>query len=146
MEERTKQEFRALREQVGMTQQVIADLLGVRERSVRRWESLDAPQFPPAPAWELVDRAIDRQQEGIRIALGTVQQLQDDFGEPRAVVLPYWMNQDDYETWSTDAISGTATTYQEANANIRALAAVLKSRSIFVGFISGEEWREVYGE
>ena len=40
---RTKAEFRAIREQLGMSQSVLADMMDVQDRSVRRWESPEAP-------------------------------------------------------------------------------------------------------
>jgi DNA-binding transcriptional regulator YiaG len=43
--DRTKAEFRAIRETVGMTQGMLADALGVEQRSVRRWESPTVPRM-----------------------------------------------------------------------------------------------------
>ena len=37
--ERTKADFKALRETVGMSQQALADALHVDKRSIQRWEA-----------------------------------------------------------------------------------------------------------
>lgn len=45
---RSKAEFRALRESVGMSQAGVARALGMTVRSVRRWETLE-PGYHGAP-------------------------------------------------------------------------------------------------
>ena len=55
---RTKSEFRALRERVGLTRDTLAELLGVTVRSVRYWESLDSLRYPPEDAWHVLDDAL----------------------------------------------------------------------------------------
>lgn len=65
---RTKADFRALRERVGLSQLVLADELGVAGRTVRRWESPDWPD-PPADAWRLLDDAMERQDAAVSAAV-----------------------------------------------------------------------------
>ena len=65
---RTKADFRALRERVGLSQLALADELGVAGRTVRRWESPDWPD-PPADAWELLDEALARQDAVVEAAV-----------------------------------------------------------------------------
>ena len=52
---RNKQEFRALRELAGITQQSLAKELDVNPLSVKRWESPKYPQQAPTEAWQFLD-------------------------------------------------------------------------------------------
>lgn len=130
----SKAEFRAIREMVGMTQATLAGALGVQERSVRRWESEEAPQMPPEDAWEFLWAAEDRQGEVIEYALAKLEMLDS----PPRVQLPCWASQRDYEAFSTDAKHGVQGDYRMANANARVLAAILTEDGITVEFVDGK--------
>ena len=75
MRGRTKAGFRAAREGVGMTQHALARELGVEVRSVKRWESPDAPQVPPEDAWDVLDAALAAQRQAVAYALGKVDEV-----------------------------------------------------------------------
>lgn len=120
---RTKTEFRAIRELTGITQAALARTLGVEVRSVKRWESDAAPQYPPADAWAALDAALDAQRQVVDYALSKIDEL-----DAPAVRLPYWSSAEEYAAKSTDAALGVpmdAESYRRANANLRAIAAVL---------------------
>lgn len=139
---RNKPEFRAIREMVGMTQAALADELGVEVRSVKRWESPTAAQQPPQDAWDVLDAALERQREVVGFALDKVHDVMDETGgAPQAVVLPYWANADEYAVASTDAAMGVAGDWRMANANERALAAILWSEGIDVAWSNGNPAR-----
>lgn len=53
---RSEADFRLLREKAGASQSQLADALGVKVRSVKRWESADSDMCPPDAAWELLER------------------------------------------------------------------------------------------
>lgn len=57
----TAAEFRCYREQLGLPTQWLADLLGVRERTIGRWEfgQQPVPQGVADDMWRLVDEADD---------------------------------------------------------------------------------------
>ena len=130
---RTKAEFRAIRETVGMTQAALADELGVQERSVKRWEGKDAPQVPPEDAWDVLGAALDRQREVVLFALSKVYEISDEMGdEPIHVSLPYWSCAEDYEASFTDAANGIHGDWRMANANARVLAAILWAEGVEV--------------
>ena len=130
---RNKAEFRAIREAVGMTQAALADELGVEARSVKRWESPAAAQQPPQDAWDVLDAALDRQREFVGFALDKVHDVMDETGgAPQSVVLTYWANADEYEAASTDAAMGVDGDWRMANANARALAAILWAEGVDV--------------
>lgn len=144
MEGRTKQELRAIRELTGITQSALADILGVQVRSVKRWESTEAPQQAPQDAWDVLDEAFEIQHRGIAVAMETVRELMESYGETGAVVLPYWEDREEYDMYSTDSALGVAGSWREANANIRALATILTHEGVTVNFMSGRDWAETY--
>lgn len=134
---RTKAEFRALRETVGLLQGDIARELGVEERSVRRWESPDAPQFPPQDAWDVLDDALEQQRKVVSFALGKVDEIAKQQGDyPHAVELPYWSSAKDYDNHHSADDGGN---WRMANANSRLVAFALHERGIRVKWIDGAD-------
>lgn len=121
-EERTKADFAALRETVGLTQANLADELGVNPRSVRRWEQPGQEGYePPAEAWEVLDRYADLRRRMVDHARETVMQAGERMGgQPGQVVLTYYRSQEQYDDLGRD--EGW---YGVANANARAVAAEL---------------------
>lgn len=141
---RTKAEFRALREMAGITQQHLADELGVQVRSVKRWESPDAPQHAPQDAWDVLDEALREQQEAILAALSIVDEMTEKLGEaPRAIRLPYWASQEHYDAHASDSVMGMlglmgGESYRQADATIRALAAILMTEGHAIEWADSE--------
>ena len=131
---RTKQEFRAIRERVGMSQALLARTMGVSQRSVRFWEQEDSRRNPPEEAWGILDHALEQQRRGLEMALAQVDAIIDnmDGDEPRAINLPYWLCESDYLENSTDAARGVAGDWRMANANNMALALRLEERGFDV--------------
>nr|DAH85370.1 MAG TPA: protein of unknown function (DUF4447) [Caudoviricetes sp.] len=121
-EERTKADFAALRETVGLTQANLADDLGVNPRSVRRWEQPGQEGYePPAEAWEVLDRYADLRRQMVDHARETVMRAGERMGgQPGQVVLTYYRSQEQYDDLGRD--EGW---YGVANANARAVAAEL---------------------
>lgn len=135
---RSKAEFRALRELAGITQAQLAKLLHVEVRSVKRWESETAPQNAPEDAWAVVDGAVEAQRRGIEVALDRIDATAEETGrDPEEIVLPYWSGPEDYAANSTDAALGHAGDWRMANANLRALAAVLMAEGVAVRWEPG---------
>lgn len=121
MQERTKAEFRALREMVGVTQQSLADRLGVKILSVKRWELPNRPQQAPDRAWELLYSLLAVQ----------TKQIEEATREPEEVVsLPYWMGSADFEEYADE--DEPAQTWTEANATQRAIAIQLGMAGVAV--------------
>jgi len=138
MADNGKAAFKAIREQVGITQSSLAGQLGVQVRSVKRWEDPNSPQLPPDDAWNVLEAALERQNEGVAAAIEAVMAIADEQGSfPEHVELKYWLSEGDYLQWSTDADLGVASDWRMANANARACAAALESRDIEVVFRSG---------
>lgn len=135
---RTKNEFRAIRERVGITQAAMARMMGVSQRSVRYWEDADSMRNPPDEAWEILDEALDAQRHGIDVAMTKVDEIVADMGhEPGKISLPYWLSESDYMEHSTDANMGVAGDWRMANANNMALAIRLEERGFEVEWTNG---------
>lgn len=130
-EVRTKADFAALRETVGLTQSNLADDLGVQARSVRRWEQPGQEGYePPADAWDMLDFYADLQRQMVDHARETVMRTGEEAGhQPDRVVLTYWRSQEQYDELGRD--EGW---YGVANANARAVAAELGRHGFKVRF------------
>lgn len=125
--ERSKADFKALREMVGMSQQALADALHVDKRSIQRWEAHGNAWEPPADAWDVLDAARERQRWTVANAI----EIANEPGNLHApVLLTYWKSQEDYER------AGHGGDYQMANANARIIAAILDGdgRAVSFGF------------
>ena len=124
--ERSKADFKALRETVGMSQQVLADALHVDKRSVQRWEAPGNAWEPPADAWEVLDDARERQRWSVDTALEIAWEHDNV-----PVSLTYWKSQEEFERAGHDG------DYQMANANARMIAAILENDGRAVSFSFG---------
>lgn len=83
---RSEAEFRFERECAGYTVAMLADALGVRTGTVKRWENPKYAEKPSPRAWELVDSLYERLLRAVDESLDTVGSIGDETGEPPAVV------------------------------------------------------------
>lgn len=114
---RTKAEFKVLRESLGMSQLVLAELCDVQTRTIKRWEHPGAEREPPDDAWRVLDDYKTKQDDGIAFTLDRVREIESPEGEPKKVVLSYWWSQEDYDEAHEDG-----GIYAMANANTRLVA------------------------
>lgn len=136
---RTKAEFRATRETLGVTQQRLADDLGVKVLSVKRWESPKYPQHAPAEAWELLDMLMAKQDSAVAAALAQVREVASNMGEgPASVALPYWASQSDYMEHHYLAAESDAS-WTEVNATNRRVAVMLRWLGFRVRWVDGAD-------
>ena len=134
---RTKAEFRAMRETLGLTHQRLADDLGVKVLSVKRWESPKYPQQAPAYAWELLDMLMAVQDSAVQAALDQVRLVADEQGsEPREVIMPYWSSRADYMEHHYMAAESDAS-WTEVNATSRRTAIMLTWLGYKVRWVDG---------
>ena len=131
---RSKQEFKALREQVGMSQADLAFSLGVTERSAKRWESIKYTNYnAPQDAWDILDDAL----QVISAALGQIDEAaQEVGGYPESVKLVYWSSQAEYDEHHCVDDDGD---WRQANATARIVSYALHERGIETDWISGAE-------
>ena len=129
VEGRTREEFRALRELVGMSRAKMAVLLDVHERSVNKWERHNEEGFynPPKDAWDILDEARELQLKVIERSLDEARNGEE--GQP--VRLNYWLSKDSYEQNNPDA----EVDWHMANATIRLVANQLVLEGYTVEFI-----------
>jgi len=131
---RTRADFRALRETVGMSQTAMSDRLGVAVRSVRRWEELDTDgwQEPPQDAWDVLDEARALQRHVVAYAVRRVLSAREEMGAaPERVELAYWPDALTYdERHDADGIDD----WRMANANARLVGVELARRGFQVTY------------
>lgn len=135
--EKSKAEFRALSELVGINQQDIARIMGVEDRSVRRWISPSYPTYhAPQDAWDILEDALRLQQSGVESALEVVEEWRERAGkEPREVTLIYWQSDGDYREHHSPADGGS---WRQANANSRATYAALTALGYSARFVPSD--------
>jgi DNA-binding XRE family transcriptional regulator len=130
--ERTKANFRAAREIVGLSQSDLAGLVGVSTQAVKRWEHPDGPQ-PPTDAWELLEAWLRLHREAIDAMADVVDGARMD-GHGR-VALPYYRSQAEYDAFGRDPGP-----FGVVNARARALWAILDEPGVLdVEFIAPDE-------
>lgn len=130
--ERTKANFRAAREIVGLSQADLAELVGVSTQAVKRWEHPDGPQ-PPADAWELLMAWLRLHREAVDAMADVVDGARME-GHGR-VTLPYYRSQAEY-----DAMGRDPGPFGVVNARARALWSILDEPGVLdVEFIAPDE-------
>lgn len=131
--ERTKSNFRALREMVGMSQGHLAMVCGIDSRNVRRWEDPKEHGCQPRDfAWDVLEDARKAQLAAYDAAITAVEDVSDDAGHaPKSVKLTYWPDAITYaHAHPTDDPAG----WQMANATARLAGHMLEEMGYEVEF------------
>ena len=128
--ERTKADFKALRERVGLSQHDVADAIRVSIKTIKRWENPSVPYEAPADAWEYLENVLEVQSNQVSYALGVLaKQVEQLGGEPAVVPITYYRDQAMYDEYGRDTGK-----FGQANASARAVATALEQRGIKVTF------------
>lgn len=94
---------KAIRDRVGLSQQDVADALGVTILTVKRWEDPNGSTIPTAYKTLLADALADHQL-AVKTAMEAVMAQEDQRGEaPQFVRLYYYRSQADYDKYGRDA-------------------------------------------
>lgn len=129
-----KATFKALREHAGLSHAEIACMLGVAERSVKRWED---PRYsdPPEDACRIVREARELQLSMVDYAIAKAEEA----GMQVAVRLDYYRTQAEFEARGSDEGD-----YRRANANARAAADALEAMGYEVEYFypADDGWAE----
>ena len=131
--ERTKSNFRALREMVGMSQGHLAMVCGIDSRNVRRWEDPKEQGCQPRDfAWDVLEDARKAQLAAYDAAITAVEDVSDDACHaPKSVKLTYWPDAITYaHAHPTDDPAG----WQMANATARLAGHMLEEMGYEVEF------------
>ncbi len=131
--QRTKANFRALRETVGMSQAHLAKELGIDSRSVRRWEDPKEKSCNPREfAWDILEEARRAQLAAYDAAVTAVEDTADEAGAAsKSVTLSYWPNAASYARAHPEEDPAC---WQMANANARLAAHALAEMGYDVEF------------
>lgn len=122
-----KAAFRARRESIGMSQQTLAELLGVQLRTVKRWES-DASRSPILPAaWGVLGEREDAFHRVVDNAVRLGIELAGRQEGP--IPMPYYRTQA-----MADQAGHEGEPFDELNARSRAIALELRRHDIEVEY------------
>ena len=125
---RTKADFKALRDALGLSQQDVADACEVRLTTVKRWERPGFPE-PPEDAWEYLGSESERHDDMVESSIGKVHDLVDEYGTSFVVSMTYYRDQPQY-----DALGRDPGTFTFANSVAREVALRLADEGIEVEF------------
>ena len=96
----SKANFRVMREVCGLSQQDVADALGVRVLTVKRWERPGWPD-PPADAWEYVGVSLDAHDAAVT-SMAAVALARRDTDGVEEVAITYYRDQAQYDAFGRD--------------------------------------------
>lgn len=91
----SKADFKALRETLGLTQQNVADAVGVRVLAVKRWEKPGEAE-PPEDVWEYLFDMHERMLDMVTFSVGKAVEMRDLTGA-EVVALTYFRDQEQYD-------------------------------------------------
>lgn len=130
--DRTKADFKALRELIGMSQSLLAEELKCNVKSVKRWENPSYEEsIPPQEAWEILAKYRQLQEWHVDNALDILSQKEEELeSAPACIDLTYWQSADEYEK----AHPGEGKYFQMANANSRFVAHELMMEGYDISF------------
>ncbi len=118
---RTKAEFRATLNMLGMTLDILADELDVSSDEVWDWSHRDSTPIPDE-AWEVLDRYRDLQMRVVTYALGKIDEIAQERGSyPSEVAIHHWGSQHAYNLNHDDEDD-----YLMVNANNRLVAFAMR--------------------
>ena len=128
---RGKADFKAQRERLGLSQQDVADALGINIKTVKTWENPRQPRYRiSGAAWRYLDSALDAQAQQVAYARSVVEKRIDELGmEPAVISITYYRDQATYDRFGRE--EGP---FGQANANARAIACELERMGIRVEF------------
>ena len=100
---RTKADFKALREACGLSQQNVADALGVHLQTIKRWEKPSFPYAVPDDAFSYLDSVAESQANQVSYMLGVVAKQVEQLGKnPVLVPITYYRDQQMYDKYGRD--------------------------------------------
>lgn len=101
---RTKADFRALREELGLSQTDLARTLGVKTLTVKRWEKDGPDGFTiPDEAWDVIDERAEVHGQMVDHMVERCVSAFESHGDyPKVVTITYYRSQGDYDAFGRD--------------------------------------------
>lgn len=130
MKIRTKADFRAVRESVGMTQQDVANEANVTLMTVKRWERPDGPEIPA----EIVGFMAACRRTQDEDARRYVEMVRKGCSQGSRVSVPYYRTQEDLDAHQLADGQGTGNPVGYINTMSRKIALTLESLGYDVVF------------
>lgn len=128
-ESRSKAEFRMMREACGIDAHGLANILGIRIDTVKKWEIPGNGKRPSLRAWAYLDARYELLLQSVETAIQTVEDIADEHGEPREVHVAYYRGR---------MVTRDGMTTNEANAAARAAVIALTA----LGYDAKAEWAD----
>ena len=102
---RGKADFKARREQLGLTQQDVAQALTVNVKTVKNWENPRQTRYRISDAaWEYLDRAADMQAQQVAYARSVIEAQSEALaGNTVVVPITYYRDQATYDRFGREA-------------------------------------------
>lgn len=115
---KSKAQFKAIRERVGLSQEAVAQALGNAVMTVKRWEN-PRYQQPPEDAWGYLFTALDQHKRIVDDAVRAVEKTIKGHGgrKPDHVDLLYYRTQEQYDQYGRDEGD-----YMVVNARVREIS------------------------
>lgn len=138
---RSKADFRAMRDMLGLSQSDTAAYLGVSLATIKKWEDPKAFYPPRRESWismkKLVDYAYDRAHELASMAQVANQASQEACTRSDPFLLTYWRTAEDWEqAKASEAVLPSQ--WKIENAAARMASFLLQMKGIPVSFIYAE--------
>lgn len=103
-DDRSKADFRALRESIGLSQTDLGRMLGVKTLTVQRWEK-EGPDgyLIPDEAWDVLDERAEVHGQMVDHMVERCVTAFEAHGDyPKVVTITYYRSQEDYEAFGRD--------------------------------------------
>ncbi|WP_018142391.1 helix-turn-helix domain-containing protein [Alloscardovia criceti] len=126
---RSKADFKALRELVGLTQFELAEALHLEVRQIKRYEHPKGYQ-PTTKAWHFLDKLLVEQDKIVKRSISIVKEVEELHGKQSVIKIPYYRNQAEYEEHNGQGWGF----YSAENATARATANALRLMGYEVSF------------
>ena len=112
---KTKAALKAVRESCGLSQQDVADEVGVRILSVKRWENPKQPQEAPEDVWSFLLHARGAMFEDAR---NLADQMIKSYKGSGEVIIDYYRTQEELDAVQLDAGIDEPVEYYNARARL----------------------------
>ena len=139
----SKADFRAIREMLGITQDIAALALGVQAQTVKKWEKERCATLPPEDACKWLTEMWAKHNKIVNSVVAQNEALYKSVNcTPENITLTYYRNAQDYRKYGRDNRGGD--TWQMVNARTRAIAQALMAKGYMVKFQYPSDLGNVY--